>query len=112
MGMSCTAARRPRARCFCVRWRRRSPAEPAPAGDGHLDELAGNELTFLPLAMAAAKLIASAAEGVPFSTIVTAMSRNGTDFGIGPAEPAQPGSPRLPRRSTSSSLATGQLTPA
>ena len=32
--------------------------------------------------MAAAKLIASAAEGVPFSTIVTTMSRNGTDFGI------------------------------
>ena len=47
-----------------------------------LTELAANELTFLPLAMAAAKLIASAAEGVPFSTIVTAMSRNGTDFGI------------------------------
>lgn len=47
-----------------------------------LNQLAVNELTFLPLAMAAAKLIASAAEGVPFSTIVTTMSRNGTDFGI------------------------------
>ncbi len=47
-----------------------------------ISELAGNELTFLPLAMAAAKLIARAAEGVPFSTIVTAMSRNGTEFGI------------------------------
>jgi hypothetical protein len=55
---------------------------PQSAATATLDELAGNELTFLPLAMAAAKLIASAAEGVPLSTIVTAMSRNGTDFGI------------------------------
>jgi hypothetical protein len=47
-----------------------------------LDELAGNELTFLPLAMASAKLITSAADGVPLSTLVTAMSRNGTEFGI------------------------------
>ena len=53
-----------------------------PQATATLHELAANELTFLPLAMAAAKLIASAAEGVPFSTIVTTMSRNGTDFGI------------------------------
>lgn len=52
------------------------------AATATLTELAGNELTFLPLAMASAKLIASAADGVPLSTIVTAMSRNGTEFGI------------------------------
>src|SRR6266487_2496106 len=55
---------------------------PQPMAIATLNELAANELTFLPLAMAAAKLIASAAEGVPLSTIVTAMSRNGTEFGI------------------------------
>jgi hypothetical protein len=55
---------------------------PQPTAIATLNELAANELTFLPLAMAAAKLIASAAEGVPLSTIVTAMSRNGTEFGI------------------------------
>jgi hypothetical protein len=55
---------------------------PQQAAIATLNQLAGNELSFLPLAMAAAKLIASAAEGVPLSTIVTAMSRNGTDFGI------------------------------
>jgi hypothetical protein len=55
---------------------------PQPTAIATLNELAGNELTFLPLAMAAAKLIASAADGVPLSTIVTAMSRNGTEFGI------------------------------
>jgi hypothetical protein len=55
---------------------------PRPEAAATLDELAGNELTFLPLAMAAAKLIASAADAVPLSTLVTAMSRNGTEFGI------------------------------
>jgi hypothetical protein len=55
---------------------------PQPTAIATLNQLAGNELTFLPLAMAAAKLIASAADGVPLSTIVTAMSRNGTEFGI------------------------------
>ncbi|HEV3169647.1 MAG TPA: DUF1116 domain-containing protein [Actinocrinis sp.] len=66
--------------------RRLAPAlvreNPRPEAAATLDELAGNELTFLPLAMAAAKLIASAADAVPLSTLVTAMSRNGTEFGI------------------------------
>ena len=38
--------------------------------------------TFLFLNMAAAKNIADTAHGIPYSTIVTAMSRNGVDFGI------------------------------
>ncbi|MEW6522958.1 MAG: DUF1116 domain-containing protein [Bacillota bacterium] len=44
--------------------------------------LAGNDHFFLNLSMAAAKLAADAAAGVPWSTIVTCMSRNGTDFGL------------------------------
>jgi hypothetical protein len=47
-----------------------------------LRELARNDLTFLPLAMAACKIGSMAASGIRYSTIVTAMSRNGTDFGI------------------------------
>lgn len=37
---------------------------------------------FLAPAMAAAKAIADPARGVPYSTVVTAMARNGTEFGI------------------------------
>jgi hypothetical protein len=44
--------------------------------------VAGNDHFFLNLAMPAAKACADAAAGVPDSTIVTAMARNGTDFGI------------------------------
>jgi hypothetical protein len=44
--------------------------------------LAGNEFLFLGLAMAAAKCAAEAAEGVEASTLVTAMARNGVEFGI------------------------------
>jgi hypothetical protein len=44
--------------------------------------VAGNDHFFLNLAMPAAKACADAAAGVPESTIVTAMARNGTDFGI------------------------------
>lgn len=47
-----------------------------------LGYLGGHELVFLGLTMAAAKSIADAARGIPFSTGVTAMARNGTDFGI------------------------------
>lgn len=47
-----------------------------------LAELAKNELTFLPLSMAASKVTTMAAQGVPYSTIVTTMSRNGIEFGI------------------------------
>ncbi|KQU69276.1 DUF1116 domain-containing protein [Phycicoccus sp. Root101] len=41
-----------------------------------------NEHFFLNLGMPACKLSALAAEGIPGSTVVTTMARNGTDFGI------------------------------
>jgi hypothetical protein len=44
--------------------------------------LAGNDQFFLNLAMAAGKALADPAGGVADSTLVTAMARNGTDFGI------------------------------
>ncbi|HEY3191110.1 MAG TPA: DUF1116 domain-containing protein [Solirubrobacteraceae bacterium] len=44
--------------------------------------IAGNDQFFLNLAMAAGKALADPAAGVPESTVVTAMARNGTDFGI------------------------------
>jgi hypothetical protein len=42
----------------------------------------GNDYFFLNLAMAAAKAACEAASGVPGSTLVVTMARNGTDFGI------------------------------
>lgn len=47
-----------------------------------LSLLANHEVFFLGLAMAAAKASADAAAGVEYSTLVTAMARNGTEFGI------------------------------
>jgi Protein of unknown function (DUF1116) len=47
-----------------------------------LGYLAGNEFLFLGISMAAAKSAAEAAEGIEASTVVTAMARNGVDFGI------------------------------
>lgn len=44
--------------------------------------LANHELFFLGLAMASAKASADPARGIPASTVVTAMARNGTEFGI------------------------------
>jgi hypothetical protein len=44
--------------------------------------IAGNDQFFLNLAMAAGKAMADPAAGVADSTLVTAMARNGTDFGI------------------------------
>ena len=44
--------------------------------------LAGNDQFFLNLAMAAGKAMADPARGVPHSTLVTTMARNGTEFGI------------------------------
>ena len=41
-----------------------------------------NEHFFLNLGMPACKLATLAAEGIPGSTVVTVMARNGTDFGI------------------------------
>ncbi|MET0852614.1 MAG: DUF1116 domain-containing protein, partial [Candidatus Rokuibacteriota bacterium] len=47
-----------------------------------LEFMGGNEHLFLNVAMAAAKTACDAAHGVPASSLVTAMARNGTDFGI------------------------------
>jgi succinyl-CoA synthetase alpha subunit len=44
--------------------------------------VAGNDHFFLNLVMPAGKLMGDAAAGIPGSTVVTAMCRNGTDFGI------------------------------
>ncbi len=49
---------------------------------GVVDFIAGNEQFFLNLAMAASKVMADAAADIPGSTVVTAMARNGTNFGI------------------------------
>jgi hypothetical protein len=45
--------------------------------------LSTNHLFFLTLAMAAARAVLGWAAGVPESSIVTTMSRNGTDFAVG-----------------------------
>jgi hypothetical protein len=62
---------------------------PALVGSGDPGDVAealrfvgGNDHFFLNLAMPACKLALDAARGVPGSTMVVAMSRNGTDFGI------------------------------
>jgi Protein of unknown function (DUF1116) len=44
--------------------------------------VAGNDQFFLNVAMAAGKALADPARGVPDSTLVVTMARNGTDFGI------------------------------
>ena len=44
--------------------------------------IAGNDQFFLNVAMALGKALADALRGVPGSSVVTAMARNGTDFGI------------------------------
>jgi len=49
---------------------------------GTLRYITNHELIFLALAMAAAKVSADPATGIEYSTVVTAMARNGTDFGI------------------------------
>lgn len=62
-------------------------ARAAPAGDGEglaaaLEFIAGNDQFFLNVAMALGKAVTDPAGGVDGSSIVTAMSRNGTDFGV------------------------------
>jgi hypothetical protein len=47
-----------------------------------LDFLRGNDHFFLNLSMAACKSALDAAHGIEASTVVTAMSRNGVDFGV------------------------------
>ena len=44
--------------------------------------VSGNDHFFLNLVMPACKLMTVAASGIPGSTVVTTMARNGTDFGI------------------------------
>ncbi len=44
--------------------------------------MAGNDHFFINLSMAACKAMLDAARGVPFSSMVTAMARNGVHFGI------------------------------
>jgi hypothetical protein len=44
--------------------------------------IANHELLFLGLAMASGKAIADPAAGIEYSTVVVAMARNGTEFGI------------------------------
>ena len=59
------------------------PAAPTPADVAEaLRFVGGNDHFFLNLAMPACKLALDAARDVPGSTMVVAMSRNGTDFGI------------------------------
>src|SRR6185436_8586128 len=47
-----------------------------------LEFIAGNEHFFLNVSMAACKAAMDAAHGVAGSSLVTAMARNGTEFGI------------------------------
>ncbi len=44
--------------------------------------ITGNDQFFLNLAMASGKAITDPAKNIPYSTVVTTMSRNGTNFGI------------------------------
>jgi hypothetical protein len=55
---------------------------PAPQLIGTLKYLANHEVFFLGVAMAAGKAIADPSAGIAHSTVVTAMARNGTEFGI------------------------------
>ncbi|MGE3536587.1 MAG: DUF1116 domain-containing protein [Candidatus Tectimicrobiota bacterium] len=59
----------------------RSVAAPEPLG-AITDYLTGNQQFFLNLAMAAAKVSMDTVLGIPACTLVTAMARNGTTFGI------------------------------
>jgi hypothetical protein len=56
----------------------------APSADiaAAVDFVAGNDHFFLNLSMAACKAMLDAAHGVPDSSMVTAMARNGVEFGI------------------------------
>jgi len=56
----------------------------APSADiaAAVDFVAGNDHFFLNLSMAACKAMLDAAHGVPESSMVTAMARNGVEFGI------------------------------
>ena len=47
-----------------------------------VDFIAGNDHFFLNISMAACKAMTDAARGVPLSSMVTAMARNGVEFGV------------------------------
>jgi len=47
-----------------------------------VDFIAGNDHFFLNVSMAACKAMTDAAHGVPLSSMVTAMARNGVEFGV------------------------------
>ena len=73
--------------CTSLFLREISPALARAAGDPKslasvLEFIAGNDQFFLNIAMALGKAITDPVRGIEGSTIVTAMSRNGTDFGI------------------------------
>jgi len=55
---------------------------PGPAVRRALEFIAGNDHFFLNISMAACKSMTDAAAGVPGSSMVTVMARNGVDFGI------------------------------
>ena len=55
---------------------------PATEAAAVIEFLNGNDFFFLNIGMAACKCMLDAAHGVPGSTMVTVMARNGTDFGI------------------------------
>ena len=59
----------------------KSSAAPADAA-AVIEFIAGNDHFFLNISMAACKAMLDAAHGVPASTMVTAMARNGVEFGI------------------------------
>ena len=86
-----------------------NPVEPGRARDA-LDFIAGNDHFFLNLSMAACKCMLDAAHGVPHSSLVTAMARNGVNFGI---RVSGLGNRRIPvcGRSFFSGLRTGRRGP-
>ena len=75
--------RRVRRSCSSA-WRRRCSSPSARRGDAAaaIEFIAGNDHFFLNISMAACKAMLDAAHGVAGSSMVTAMARNGVDFGI------------------------------
>lgn len=73
--------------CSSLFLREIAPAMARSTSDGNklaecLGFIAGNDQFFLNVAMAMGKAIMDPVKGIPGSTVVTAMSRNGTEFGI------------------------------
>ena len=80
----CTSGTSPARACCCACWRRRWRARPKDTETlaRCLDFIGKNDQFFLNVAMAMGKAITDPARGIEGSSVVTAMSRNGTDFGI------------------------------